>query len=172
MPVVGEVLLVGVVVVIGLVVITLSLGLAENVDSPAPVVSETSGLVAPTADGQVIEVTHVAGDTVRLSNVEVVVDATEACGQQARIVDLPLDSAEYLQPDDITGAAILSTANRSRADYDPGALLNERFAGGETIGVRLTDACPLEPGDRVTILLVHRPRAAIVSRTVVTVPGS
>jgi FlaG/FlaF family flagellin (archaellin) len=171
-PVIAEVLLVGVVVVVGLVLITLTLGLVEDVDSPAPVVSETSGVVAPTTDGQTIEITHVAGDTVRLSNVEIVVDATAACGRQARIVDLPLDGERYLHPDNVTGAAILSTANRSAADYDPGALLAERFAAGETIGLRLADSCSLSPGDEVTVTVVHRPRASIVSRTTVVVPGS
>lgn len=169
---IAEVLLVGVVVVIGLVLITLTLGLVEDVDSPAPVVSQTSGVVAPTADGQTIEITHVAGDTVRLSNVEIDVDATAACGERARIVGLPLDEELYVHPDNVTGAAILSTADRSQADYDPGALLDERFAAGETIGLRLADACSLDPGDEVTITVVHRPRAAIVSRTTVTVPGN
>lgn len=169
-PVVGEVLLVGVVAVIGLVAITLSLGVVSDVDTPAPMISETSGVVASTSDDQTIAVTHVTGDVVRVAEMEAVVDADAACGARARVVGLPAHGRAYLTSDNVRGASVLSTANRSRAAYDLGALTTDRFGSGDRFEVRLTDDCALDPGEEVTVLLVHTSEDAVVSRTVITVP--
>jgi FlaG/FlaF family flagellin (archaellin) len=171
-PVIAEVLLVGVVVVIGLVVITLALGIAEDVDSPSPVVSETNGIVVQTGSGDTIELTHVTGDVVPVGELTVVVDAESACGAQTRLVGLPADSEAFLTPENVEGAPIVSTDNRSTAAFDLGALTRDRFASGDSFEIQLTDDCPLEPGDEVTIILVHQPEDAIVSTTEITVGGS
>jgi FlaG/FlaF family flagellin (archaellin) len=163
---------VGVVVVVGLVVITLALGIVDDVDSPSPVVSETNGIVVQTGSGGTIELTHVSGDVVPVAELTVVVDAESACGGQARIVSLPADSEAFLTPENVEGASIVSTDNRSTASFGLGALTRDRFGSGDSFQIQLTDDCPLEPGDEVTIILVHEPQDAIVSRTVVTVGGS
>jgi len=171
-PVIAEVLLVGVVVLIGLVVITLALGIVDDVDSPSPVVSETNGVVVQTGSGETIELTHITGDVVPVEELTVVVNAESACDAQARLVSLPADRDAFLTPENVEGAPIVSTDNRSTASFELDALTRDRFASGDSFEIQLTDDCPLESGDEVTVILVHEPQNAIVSRTKIAVSES
>jgi len=70
------------------------LGFTEDIDDSAPVVGQTSGEFVPGADKQQVRVTHVAGDSVRVENIEIVVRASGPdVDSEARLINLPSDDS-------------------------------------------------------------------------------
>jgi flagellin-like protein len=158
--VLGEVLLVGVAVVVAAVLSLGALGFGEEVDDPAPTVAESSGeLVAD--DGrfgnQRVRIYHEAGDPVRVENVEIAVDASDACGKRGRIVNLPTNTIDA--DENVRGPDIFD----GRTGQAKGALDDEVFAAGDVFDFRLTSGtCELDPGDRITVRVVHTPSGAVI----------
>ena len=68
------------------------LGFTEDLDDTAPVVGQTSGEFVPGADEQEVLITHVAGDSVPVKNIEIVVRASgPGVDSEARLINLPSD---------------------------------------------------------------------------------
>ncbi len=158
--VLGEVLLVGVAVVVAAVLSVGAFGFGEEVDDPAPVVAESSGeLVADDGgfNNQRVRIYHQAGDPVRVTNVEIAVDANDACGKRGRIVGLPTNTIDA--DENVRGADIFDGRN-GQAE---GALRDEVYRAGDVFDFRLVSgACELNPGDRLTIRVVHTPSGAVL----------
>ena len=165
-PVIGEVLLVGVVVVLAATVTVAVFGFGEEVRDSAPVVGQSSGELVAFEDGsdeQYVRITHVAGDPIATENLEIAVDARSACGKAGRIDGFPTNRlrAENLQGD-------TEMFDQSYAGLE-GALETERFTAGDRIEFRLKkSACELAPGEQVTVHVVHRPSGAVVIEETLT----
>jgi FlaG/FlaF family flagellin (archaellin) len=171
-PVVGVALLVGLVLLLATAVSAATVAVAGDLTDPAPTVSQTSGEYDRYASGggryteQVIRVTHVAGDTLTVSNLELAVDASDACGKAGRLVNLPAagddprPTSEYVRGEDIFDNA----ANSVEGPIGTGDVDDDgEWSAGETAQFRLsTSECPLEPGDSITVRVVHTPTDAVV----------
>jgi flagellin-like protein len=93
-PVISTILMVAIVVILAVVISTFALGFAENFSDPAPTVGDTTGEFAVGSDGdeQVVRITHVAGDNIDISNVEIIIRISGPdVNTEARLVDLPGD---------------------------------------------------------------------------------
>jgi flagellin-like protein len=169
-PVVSTILLVAVAVILATVVATAALGFLESTDDPAPVVGQSSGeLVGDVAGGgdQVVRINHEAGDTVPVTDIEVAVDATGACGKQGRLVDLPDNAVGYGTPDQIVGDDIFDDTTPDGGALDTSS--DGDFAAGDTISFRLASGeCTLGDGDQITVRLVHTPTNAVVVEQTLT----
>jgi FlaG/FlaF family flagellin (archaellin) len=169
-PVVSEVLLIAVVVVVATTVSVFALGVGEETREPAPAVAQSSGTFVAFEDGsdeQIVRITHVAGDRIPVSELEVVVDATDACGKAGRLVDLPVDGAggNAIADSNIDGDDIFDQRPPYLGGPDLGVLTGSSFAAGEYVGFRLSKGeCLVEPGDEVVVRLVHAPTDAVVVR--------
>lgn len=168
-PVVANVLLVAVVVILAATLSVFALGMTGEESQPGPVVGESSAELVrdrPGADDQVVRITHVAGDPVAVSEMEV---AVRACGKRARIVDLPAPTTRsastptYFPFDDgnFEGDEELLSEGTVGQTWSAGVLhedTTDTFAGGTSFEFRITNgACSLNAGDRVDVRVVHTP---------------
>jgi len=149
-----------------------AVGYAGGLTEPAPAVSQTSGEYDHYATGggryteQVIRVTHVAGDTLTVASLELVVDASAACGKTGRLVNLPIAGDDprptnrYVRGDDVFDNA----ANAVEGPIGTGDVDDDgEWSAGETAQFRLsTSECHLESGDEIAVRLVHTPTDAIL----------
>ncbi|MDS0252755.1 type IV pilin [Haloarcula argentinensis] len=169
--VISVILLVAVTVVLAAVLSVATLGLAENLDDTAPVISQSDGEFAPQNgfDGGIVRIRHVAGDIVRVSEIEVAVSAD--CGgdgteKHGRLVNLPVKSDDRPQSDNIEGDDIFDESTGSlteRGADDTGALVIDEFRPGDVIVFRIAGGdCDLQPGDTVTVRVVHTPSNAVI----------
>lgn len=174
-PVVSTVLLVAVVVILASTISVVAFGFTSQVDESAPVVAQSSGQLVRDVTGgpagrtdQTVNITHEAGDTVQVENIEVAVDASDACGKRGRLVDLPDNAVGYGSPDGIEGDDIFDDASPEGGALDP-TTGDTEFSAGDTIRFRLTNSeCPLADGDRITVRVVHLPSAAVVIEKTLT----
>jgi flagellin-like protein len=164
--VIGEVLLVGVVVVLAVTITVVAVGFGDEVREPAPVVGQSSGEVLAFEDGsdeQYVRITHEAGDPIAAEDIEIAVDAREACGKTGRIVDLP---AKELDDEHLRGDTDMFDQS---GDGLRGALETDRLAAGDRIEFRLKKGgCELDPGEQVTVRVVHTPSGAVVIEETLT----
>jgi len=100
-PVISTILMVAIVVILSATISVFVLGLGEDIQNPSPVVGQSTGNIDPNSGGNggIITVTHIAGDSVEIKNVQIIIDATDACNAKARVVNLPADY-QYSQFDD------------------------------------------------------------------------
>jgi len=171
-PLVGVVLLVGLALVLAATVSATALGVADGLTSPAPTVSQSSGTYERYATGggrydeQVIRITHEGGDTLTVSDLELVVDASDACGKTGRLVNLPAEgddprpATQYVRGDDIFD----NSANSVEGPIGTGDVDDDgEWSAGETAQFRLaTRDCRLRAGDGITVRVVHTPTEAVV----------
>jgi FlaG/FlaF family flagellin (archaellin) len=86
--------MVAIVVVLAATISVLFLGVTEDVNEPAPNVADTTGEFEPGADKQVVRITHIAGDSVPVEEIEIIIRASgpgDDLPLEARLVDLPSD---------------------------------------------------------------------------------
>ncbi|WP_276272575.1 type IV pilin [Haloarcula litorea] len=171
-PVVGTLLLVGVTVLLAAVVATAAFGHAAATAEPAPTVAQSAAEYETYAAGggryreQVLRLTHLAGDTLAVADLELVVDASDACGKVGRLVNLPAagdslrPAGEYVRGDDLfdnSYDAVEGPIGTGDVD-DDGA-----WSAGETAQFRLaTSECRLAPGETLTVRVVHAPTGSVV----------
>ena len=171
-PVIGVVLLVAVTLLLAATVSATVFGATADLTEPAPTVAQASGEFDRYAAGggryteQVVRITHVAGETLRVSNLELVVDAMDACGQSGRLVNLPVPGDDprpterYVRGDDIFD----NSANSVEGPIGTGDVDDDgEWSAGETAQFRLaTSDCRLESGETVTVRVVHTPTNAVL----------
>jgi FlaG/FlaF family flagellin (archaellin) len=169
---VGVVLLVGLTLLLAASVSVAAVGVAGDFAEPAPTVSQTSGEYDRYAAGggryteQVIRITHESGDTLTVSDLEIAVDASDACGKAGRLVNLPVEgddpqpTARYVRGDDIFD----NSANSVEGPIGTGDVDDDgEWSAGETVQFRLsTSECPLASGEEVTVRVVHVPTESVV----------
>lgn len=178
-PVVSTILMVAIAVILGAVIATFVLDIGEDVEDPSPTISKSSGEFRSGTglDQQIIRITHVAGDPVDVSELEVVVDPRDAdgCETTGRLVDLPSTTVffgsnsfgdENLAKDDANDSPISKTA-----DSDLGVLhaTNENvFEAGSYMEFRIVSdtsrgGCEIQPDDEVRVDIVHVPTNAVIA---------
>jgi len=170
--VISTILLVAVVVVLAAVVSVFALDFGAAVDETAPVVSQSSGEFVPQErfNGGVVLITHVAGETVAVSSLEISVRAECDGGRrQGRIVNLPAVpgnkiNSDNIEGDDIFDGQALRTIDNNVDEVDDGgALLTDQYAAGDIIMFRLAGGeCQLSDGSEVSVRIVHTPSEAVI----------
>jgi flagellin-like protein len=164
-PVVSTILMVAVVVILAATVSVLALGFTDDADQPGPVVGQSSGELRSDVAGsndQIVRITHVAGDTVQVSEMEV---AVEACGESARIVNLPATrrtpTSVPFYDSNLEGNLISQGQFFGAQQWDAGALhedTGDTFTASSSFEFRIKNgACELDPGDEVVVRVVHTP---------------
>lgn len=170
---IGVVLMIAVVVVLGGVVAGFGLGYAEKLTDPAPNVAESSGeiTVQDGFDGGIVRIEHQAGDTVAVSDIEIAVDASRSCGEQARIINLPAErnSPTFIPFSDdnlLRGDDSFISKGSSQQEWDAGALHIDNggsFSAGTFFEFRIASSeCSLSPGDRVDVRVLYTPSDLII----------
>jgi FlaG/FlaF family flagellin (archaellin) len=156
-----------VVVILAATVSVFTLGVADEVTQPGPVVGQSSGELAydrPGSDDQIVRLTHVAGDDLDVSTLEIAVDATDACGKRSRIVNLltnTLGSATF------NGDDIFDYFSPDGGQLDTSA--DGTWSAGETATFRLASTeCGLSEGDALTVCVVHTPTNSVVIKETLT----
>lgn len=150
-----------IVVILAVTVSVFTLGVADEITQPGPVVGQSSGELLydrPGSNDQIVQLTHIAGDRVDVSKLEIAVDATAACGKQSRIVNLPtntLGSANY------NGDDIFDYFSPDGGQLDTSA--DGTWSAGETATFRLASTeCELNEGDTLTIRVVHTSTQSVI----------
>jgi flagellin-like protein len=173
-PVVSNILLVAIVVVLAATISVLALGFTEKTTETGPVVGESTGTLESNgagSDNGFVRIRHVAGDSIQTSNMEVVVDATAACGKHGRLVNLPVDGAggNAIGENNIEGDDIFDERPPYLGGPDKSALHEPEYASGEAILFRIPNSdCPLQNGDQVTVRVVHTPTSSVVIEETLT----
>jgi flagellin-like protein len=171
-PVVGVVLLVGLTLLLAATVSATALGFTDQLTGSSPTVVASGGSYERYADGggrytgQVIRITHEGGDTLTVADLELAVDASDACGKTGRLVNLPVDgddprpTSRYVRGDDVFDNSPNSVEGAiGTGDVDD----DGEWSAGETAQFRLaTGDCRLDAGDTVVVRLVHVPTGTTI----------
>jgi FlaG/FlaF family flagellin (archaellin) len=172
--VIGTVLLVAVVVVLSATAATYILGASGDTPRPAPTVAQSSGEFVPQAgdSGGVVRITHLGGDTLTVSALEIVVDAQASCGKVGRLVNLPAPggdprpTSEFVRGDDIFDNSYNSVSGPIGED---GVSVDGEWSSGETATFRLASTeCSLASGETITVRVVHTPTNTVIIRESLT----
>jgi flagellin-like protein len=171
-PVISTILLVAIAVILAATISTFALGFAEQTGESAPVVGQSTAELRAFESGsdeQILETAHVAGDTLTVADLEIVVDADDACGKTGRIVNLPLKSGNNIDANNVEGADIFDGRSVTRWGSTPHILLESEWASGEAFAFRIKKgACRIDGGDTVELLVVHEPSESIVIEKTLT----
>ncbi len=180
-PVTAIVLLVAVAVVLAGGVSAFSLGFTSNLRAPGPNVAQSSGAFMPQSGtaGGIVQITHLGGEPVPVSEIELAVTAECQSGtERGRIQNLPPGSGNDIDASDgqISGTNIFDerSLNSISGEVDGvdngGALLeNEEVTAGETILFRIpASKCTLTDGSTVSVRVVHTPSQSVVIKQELT----
>ena len=176
--VVSTLLLVAIVVVLSATLSAVALGVADDLRNPGPYVSQSSGelVVQEGRGGGIVRITHVAGDPVPVEELEIAVDATDACGERERLIDLPEDpsnDAGRFADSNVASGSIDGSIVSGQTGLDLGVLdsrTSNSFEAGSSLAFRLTSGeCPLTDGDRIVVRVVHVPSGSVTIRKALTV---
>jgi flagellin-like protein len=140
-PAIATILMVAIAVVLAATTSVFVLDLGESVQDPGPMIGESSGEFIAGGDGddQVVRITHIAGDTVNVENVEIVVRAPD-CNEQVRLVDLPGDGPyDYTLADENIEGNVDFISQWFEADNQGPIYVEEdnQWNPGETISFRI-----------------------------------
>jgi len=173
-PVIGTVLVVAIVVVLAATLSVFAGGFLDELREPAPTVARSSGALTPQdgTDGGIVLITHEAGETVRIADLEITVRADCTSGtKRGRIVNLPAEAGNAIRSSDgqIKGDNIFDERSLNAIDNavpevnDGGALLRQRYAAGGTILFRIPSGkCELTAGSDVSVRVVHTPTQSVI----------
>ncbi|MDY6775327.1 MAG: type IV pilin [Halobacteria archaeon] len=164
-PAVGVVLLVAITVLIAGITMVLASEYGSYLNEPAPMVGESSGELVHNIDteggedDQIVRLRHISGDPIDVSEIEIQVDATDACGKTARIVDLPTNT---LGSDNYEGDDIFDYNSPEGGELDED-VTDGTWSPGETARFRITSGeCEINSGDEVDVRVVHKPTSSVI----------
>jgi len=165
--------MVAIVVILAATISMFALGFANEADRPGPIVGQSSGELVPQDgnDDGIVRINHIAGDTIQVSNMEVVVDASDACGKQGRLVNLPVPSSgNDIEQSNIRGDDIFDQrAYGFDAVPGPNAIHRSEYAAGDEIAFRITGGpCSIGQRDKITVRVVHTPTNSVVIEQMLT----
>ncbi|MFD1632951.1 type IV pilin [Haloplanus ruber] len=172
--VIGNVLLIAIVVILAATVSVYVFGVTDRPSNPAPTVAQSSGEFVPQDGNQggVVRITHRGGDTLRVADLEIVVDARAACGKVGRLVNLPASGgdpkpeSEFVRGDDVFDNSANSVSGPIGED---GRTVNGRWSSGETATFRIaSNGCPVTSGETITVRIVHTPTNSVVIKQTLT----
>ena len=165
---IGNVLLIAIVVVLAATASVYVFGVTDGAPDPAPTVAQSTGQLVPQDgnDGGIVRITHRGGDTLRVADLEIVVDARTACGKVGRLVNLPASDgdpnpeSEFVRGDDVFDNSANSVSGPIGED---GRTVDGEWSSGETATFRLAKSeCTLAAGQTITVRVVHTPTNAVV----------
>ncbi|WP_129597672.1 type IV pilin [Methanohalophilus profundi] len=172
-PVVGIMLMIAITIVLGVTLIFFAT--AFEMQEPAPFVAHSSGELVRDVDGgddQKVYLYHEGGDCINLSDIEIVVDATEVCGERVKLVNLPAEHVPYvgvaLSSENIEGNEDIFDKS---SDGIAGAIKEIEFSTGELLMFRINsgeNACPLKKGDQITVKIIHTPTNTVIIEETLT----
>lgn len=173
-PVIANILVVAIVVILAATVSVFALGFTDDTNQPGPVVGQSSGElvrdIIGKSDDQIVRIKHVAGDNLDVSKLEIAVDATDACGKQSRLVNLPDNAVGSTSGDElesIEGADIFDDSSPDGGQLDTNA--DGTWSAGETATFRLASGeCELNSGETITVRVVHTPTNSVVIKETLT----
>lgn len=169
-PVVGIMLMIAITIVLGVILIFFAT--AFEMQEPAPFVVHSSGELVRDVDGaddQKIYLYHEGGDPIKVSDIEIVVDATKCCGMKDRIVNLPARDSNMNPKLGEQNIAEDSDLISKTTNYCGGAIAKEYFSVGEKLWFRINNGqCSLEKGDQITVKIIHTPTNTIVIEETLT----
>lgn len=124
-----------------------------------PMISQTAGSVQTQDDGgQVVQIRHISGDVATVSQLEIVVDADDACRRQARLVGLPGGTSGKAT---VEGADIFGPGAQGSATV--GVPSDGEWGAGEAIKITIdSDRCRIGSDEGVTVSVVHQPSGTVV----------
>jgi flagellin-like protein len=140
-PVISVILMVAIAVILTATISVFVLGFTEDLNDTAPVVGQTSGEFVPGADEQEVLITHVAGDSVPVENIEIVVRATgPGVDSETRLVNLPAEGSDIDSVNIEGDTGIISRGYGESGPSDPNQVIIEDYPtddnmwdAGETI---------------------------------------
>jgi len=118
-----------------------------------------------------VRITHRGGDTLRVDDIEIVVDAADACGKRGRLVGLPVDGfgGNAIGSSNIEGDDIFDERPSYLDGPDPGALGQSTYTSGDRLRFRIPARdCSIDDGAHVTVRVVHTPTNAVVIKRTLT----
>jgi len=140
-PTISVILMVAIAVILTATISIFVLGFTEDLNDTAPVVGQTSGEFVPGADEQEVLITHVAGDSVAVENMEIVVRATGPdVDSETRLVNLPAEGSDIDSVNIEGDTGIISEGPGESGPSDPNQVIIEDYPtdddlwdAGETI---------------------------------------
>lgn len=157
-PLLAVVVLIALVVLLASLVGVAAVGFTDAVRDPPPraVFASADDLAAHgSADGGIVGVRHLGGETIAVERIALVVDATDACEKRGRLHGLPLGAGNDIESDQIAGDDVFDQQSVRRFGTAPHVTLRDQWRPSETITVRIPRSdCPLEPGDRVAVAVI------------------
>jgi flagellin-like protein len=173
--VISTILMVAIVVVLAATISVFVLDFTGDLDDPAPNVAQSTGSFLPQDgnSGGIVKLTHVAGDSVEISDIEISVRAGCKAGpRQGRIVNLPAGSYNAIRQSDgqIEGDEIFDESSLNTIDNqvdgvnNGGALLQGgEYTAGDTIIFRVAKTdCELTQGSEISVQVVHNPSQSVI----------
>jgi len=179
-PVISTILMVALAVILAATVSVAFFDITENINEPAPIVGDTTGdfvVDAPTpSDNQFVRITHIAGESVRVEEIEIVVRASglgTRLPKETRLIALPA-SGSSLNNENVRGDLVTQGSGDDQiVDGDPGVT----WSPGDTIQFRIntgaadfrideinTDA----KANTLDVSIVHTPYGEIISQSTFT----
>ncbi|WP_253738720.1 type IV pilin N-terminal domain-containing protein [Halohasta salina] len=169
--VIGIVVLVAMVLIVAATVGWAGLGFSEQLREPAPNVAESNAkFVADSGiTGQIVRLTHVAGDSIAVSNIEILVDAECDDGDaQGRVVALPPDG-NSLDAENIEGTDFFDESSFRSDRTVLRSDTTNTLSAGEFIQFRMiSGTCEVPAGNKVTVRIIHMPSDSVVIKEMLT----
>jgi FlaG/FlaF family flagellin (archaellin) len=144
-----------------------ALGQVGELTEPAPLVFQSGGEYntyetgGGRYTGQVIRIRHIAGHPIPVRDIEIVVDAVDACGKSGRLGNFPIPGDDprptqvYVEGDDIFD----NSANSVEGPIGTGG--DGKWSAGETVQFRIaTSECRIQHA--ITVRVVHLPTKEII----------
>jgi len=179
-PIVGTLFVVAIVVILAATISVTVLDTTEEINEPAPNVVETTGEFEPGggADEQLVRVTHIAGESVDVGDIEIILQANgpdEDLPTDARLVNLPADGSD-IDDDNIQGDDDLIDTRNLPPDGSSGNQIitsedSNLWDSGDTIQFRIavsgadfrdSPASNNPEADELEVTIVHIPSDAII----------
>lgn len=180
-PVVSIILMVAIVVILASTVSVFFFDVTEDINEPAPVVGQTSGEFEPGADAQRVRITHIAGESIPVEELEVVVRASgPSVDAEARLVNLPAEGSDIDIVNIEGDTGIIDKGFGEIGPSDPNQVIIEDYPTDDNIwdpsetiqfainvgGADFTGSNP--DADELTVLIVHTPSEAVIVRKTFT----
>lgn len=175
-PIIATILMLAIVVILSATVSTFTLDITEGINEPAPNVADTTGEFKPGSNSQTVQITHIAGDSVNVENIEIIVRASgPGVNEEVRLVDLPGDGffSGSLDDSNIDGNEnLISQGFRSTEIivvddtnvWSAGTTIQFEINANNGPGSADFRESPSGPdADRLEVVIVHTPSNSIIS---------
>ena len=178
-PVISVILMVAIVVILGAVIGAFVLGLGEETEEPAPVVTaeldrdEVTGVSGITSGSERIELTHRAGDSIALEETRINTEARcfdeallSADTKRGELTNLPVSSSNGIQDNNVQGDSIFQRGVGA-VEAPLSGTTDRTWESGETLVYHIdASKCDVPDSGIVTVEVIHEPsNSRIVEET-------